>query len=109
MQIQLRWGLLFLLRSHLGFICVRDEGEWYRRQLSPATIEVRFDIVWVEAIAPFLEKNCLTKGKLLTVAFCKSRDPFACAPHAMDDVFKGRWLPFGLSPQAKPNKCLLLF
>jgi hypothetical protein len=54
-------------------------------------------------VAIFLEKNCLTKGKLFSVAFYKSFDSesvdfSACAPHVIDDVFNGRWLPFGPSP-----------
>jgi hypothetical protein len=95
-------------------MCVRDEGEWYRRPLSPTTIEVSFRILSIDVVATFLEKNCLTNGKLLSVTFYKSFDPesvdfFACAPHIIHDVFNGRRLPFGLSPEAKLNKGLLLF
>jgi hypothetical protein len=87
----------------LGLICVRGEGGWYRRQLSPAIIGVCFGIVWIDVVAISLAKNCLTKGKLFSVAFYKSFDAesvglFACAPHVIDDIFNGRWLPFGVSP-----------
>jgi hypothetical protein len=68
-------GLLFLCGSHSGLICVRDEEDWYHRQLSPAAIEIYFDIVSIDVVAIFLEKNCLAKGKLSSVVFYKSFDP----------------------------------
>jgi hypothetical protein len=73
------------------------------RQLSPATIEVCLNIVWVDVVAIFLEKNCVAKGKLLSATFYKSFDSEAVdvvarAPQVIDNVVNGRRLPFSLSP-----------
>jgi hypothetical protein len=46
-------------------------------------MEVRFDVIWIDVVAIFLETNCSTKDELFSIAFYKSFSPestdlFAC-------------------------------